>query len=169
MTTTPPESRLPPPPGFAPFVFPENDGGMDVEDLCTLFSGDSSLTLSPINRGSSDISNAPDVPEVGAWWPPLKDSLSVELLAVGYARLPLPSVDNSLMPELVWVPALPQPTGWIVEDDVPVPWWRLAQEGPFLAERSLESIRSLGPGCAFRNTTYVCQTMRNRWGITAFP
>ena len=70
MTTTPPESSLPPPPGFAPFVFPENDGGMDVEDLCTLFSGDSSLTLSPISRGSSDISNAPDVPEVGAWCPP---------------------------------------------------------------------------------------------------
>ena len=26
--------------------------------------------------------------------------------------------------------------------------------GPFLAERSPESIRSLGDGCAFRNTTY---------------
>ena len=30
----------------------------------------------------------------------------------------------------------------------------MAQEGPFLEERSAESIRSLGPGCAFRNTTY---------------
>ena len=27
MTTTSPESSLPPPLGFAPFVFPENDGG----------------------------------------------------------------------------------------------------------------------------------------------
>ena len=32
--------------------------------------------------------------------------------------------------------------------------WRLAQEGPFLAERSPSSIRYLGAGCAFRNTTY---------------
>ena len=32
--------------------------------------------------------------------------------------------------------------------------WRLAREGPFLAERSSSSIRCLGPGCAFRNTTY---------------
>ena len=73
---------------------------------------------------------------------------------VGYARLPLPSVDNSLMPELVWVPALPQPTGRVVDREVPVSRWRLAREGPFLEERSPESIRSLGPGCAFRNTTY---------------
>ena len=58
------------------------------------------------------------------------------------------------MPELVWVPALPQPTGRIVEGEVPVPRWRLAREDPFLAERSPESIHSLGPGCAFRNTTY---------------
>ena len=35
-----------------------------------------------------------------------------------------------------------------------VPRWRLAREGPFLEERSAESIRSLGPGCAFLNTTY---------------
>ena len=46
---------------------------------------------------------------------------------MGYARLPLPSVDNSLMPELVWVPALLQPMGRIVEGEVPVPRWRLAR------------------------------------------
>ena len=38
--------------------------------------------------------------------------------------------------------------------EVAVPRWRLAGDGPFLEERSTESIRSLGPGCAFRNTTY---------------
>ena len=54
--------------------------------------------------------------------------------AVGYARLPLPSVDNSVMPELVWVPALPQPTGRVVDREVPVPRWRLAWKGPFLEE-----------------------------------
>ena len=35
-----------------------------------------------------------------------------------------------------------------------VPRWRLAREGPFLAERSPSSIRCLGAGCACRNTTY---------------
>ena len=35
-----------------------------------------------------------------------------------------------------------------------VPLWLLAREGPFLAERSPSSIRCLGAGCAFRNTTY---------------
>ena len=35
-----------------------------------------------------------------------------------------------------------------------VPRWQLAREGPFLAERSPDTIRSPGAGCAFRNTTY---------------
>ena len=52
------------------------------------------------------------------------------------------------------MPALTQPTGRIVDGEVPVPRWRLAREGLFLAERSLESIRSLCLGCAFRITTY---------------
>ena len=41
-----------------------------------------------------------------------------------------------------------------VDREIPVPRWWLAREGPFLAERSTESIRSLGAGCALRNTTY---------------
>ena len=52
------------------------------------------------------------------------------------------------------MPALPQPTGRAADRKVVVPRWRLAREGLFLEERSAESIRSLGPGCAFRNTTY---------------
>ena len=35
-----------------------------------------------------------------------------------------------------------------------VPRWRLALEGPFLAERSSSSLRCFGVGCAFRNMTY---------------
>ena len=58
------------------------------------------------------------------------------------------------MPELVRMPALPQQTGRAVDRDIMVPRWQLAREGPFLEDRSVESIRSLGPGCAFRNTTY---------------
>ena len=51
-------------------------GGMDVDDLCTRISGDSSLTLSPISRGSSDLSDATDTPEVGALFSPIEDSSS---------------------------------------------------------------------------------------------
>ena len=105
---------------------------------------------------------------MGDLCPPLQDSSLEVIPAVGYARLPLPSVDNSLMPELVWVPALPQPTGRVVDREVPVPFWRLAPEGPFLEERSMESIRSLGPGCAFRNTTYRVSDYAEPQGITDF-
>ena len=145
---------MPPPPGIPQFVWPEDDGGMEIDDLWTRFSGYSSLTLSPISQESSDNPDATDVPVVGTLCPSLKDSSSEVIPAGGYARLPLPSVDNSLRPELVWVPALPQPTGRLVDREVPVPRWWLARAGPFLEERSPESIRSLGPGCAFRNTTY---------------
>ena len=148
------EYRVPPLPGFLPFLFPENDGGMDADELCARFGGVNSLTLSPISRESSDILHAMDVPVVGTLCLSSQDSSSEVIPAVGYAHVPLPSVDNSVMPELVWVPALPQPTGRGVDREVPVPRWRLAREGPFLEERSTESIRSLGPGCAFRNTTY---------------
>ena len=44
MQTTTPESGVPPPPGFLPFLFPENDGGMDIDDICARFGGLASLT-----------------------------------------------------------------------------------------------------------------------------
>ena len=154
MQTTTPESGVPPPPGFPPFLFPENDGGMDADDICARFGGLASLTFSQISGESSDISNTTDVPEVGVSLPPSLDSSSEVIPALNYAHLPLPSVDNGVMPELVWMPALPQPTGRAADREVAVPRWRLAWEGPFLEERSAESICSLGPGCAFRNTTY---------------
>ena len=94
------------------------------------------------------------MPESGVSCPPSLDSSSDVIPTVGYAHMPLPSVENGVMPELVWMPALPQPTERAVDREVAVPRWRLAREGPFLEERSAESIHSLGPGCAFRNTTY---------------
>ena len=88
-------SGLPPPPGFSPFIWPVDDGGMDVDDLCAQIGGDCSLILLPISRESSDLSDASDSPEVGVLISPLEDSSSEVTPAVGYARLPLPSVDNS--------------------------------------------------------------------------
>ena len=127
---------------------------MDADDICAWFGGLTSLTFAQIGRESSDISDETDVPEAGVSRPPSLDSSSEVIPTVGYAHMPLPSVDNSVMPELVWMPPVPQPTVWAVDREVAIPRWRLAREGPFLEERSAESIRSLGPGCAFRNTSY---------------
>ena len=154
MQATTPESGVPPPPGFPPFLFPENDGGMDADDICARFGGLASLTFSQISRESSDISHETDVPEAGVSRPTSLDSSSEVIPVVGYAHLPLLSVDNGVMPELVWMPALPQQAGRAADREIAVPRWRLAREGPFLEERSAESIHSLWPGCAFRNTTY---------------
>ena len=102
--TTTPKSGVLPPPGFPPFLFPENDGGMDVDDICARFGGLTSLTFAQICTDETD------VPEAGVSCPPSLDSSSEVIPTVSYARMPLPSVDNGIMPELVWMPALPQPT-----------------------------------------------------------
>ena len=50
-----------------------------------------------------------------------------------------------------------------------VPPWRLAREGPFLAERSSSSLRSFGAGCAFRNTTYRASDYASPSGEFGIP
>ena len=91
-----------------------------------LASGYWQVAMSPEAKRKPDIPHAPDVPPVGALCPPSQDSSSDVIPAVGYARLPLPSINNNVMPELVWVPALPQPKGRAADREVPVPRWRLA-------------------------------------------
>ena len=50
-----------------------------------------------------------------------------------------------------------------------VPRWRLAREGPFLAERSSSSLSSFGAGCAFRNTTYRASDYASPSGEFGIP
>ena len=50
-----------------------------------------------------------------------------------------------------------------------VPRWRLAREGPFLAERSSSVIRSFGAGCAFRQTTYLASDYASPSGAFGVP
>ena len=71
--TTTPESGMPPPPGFPPFLFPENDGGMDADDICAQFSGPTTLTFPQIGRELSDISYETEIPEVVVPRPPSPD------------------------------------------------------------------------------------------------
>ena len=90
--TITPKSGVLPPPGFL---------RMDGDDMCARFGGLTSLTYAQIGRESSDISDETDVPQAGVSWPPSLDSSSEVIPMVGYAHMPLPSVDNSVMPELV--------------------------------------------------------------------
>ena len=149
-----PESDRPPPPGFPPFVFPEDDRGMDADEIGTRFGGYATETCKQMDVGLPDIPEETEAPDLVVPRPPSPNNISEVMPAVGYACVPLPSVNNDVIPELVRMPAFPQTTGRAVDRESRVSRWRLAREGPFMEDRSAESIRSLGPGCAFRNTTY---------------
>ena len=60
---------------------------------------------------------------------------------------------NILRAPAMGVPRQPMETDGN-QDRKRIPRWRLAREGPFLHERSSASLRVLGTGCAFRQTTY---------------
>ena len=96
-------------------------GGMDADDICARFGGPASLIFPQIGRELSDISHETEVPEAVVPRPPSLDSPSEVIPAVGYAHLPLPSVNNGVLPELVRMPALPQPTGRAADREVVVP------------------------------------------------
>ena len=119
--TITPESGVPPPPGFPPFLFPENDGGMDADDICARFGGLELLTFAQIGRESPDIPDETDVLEAGVSLRPSLDSSSEAIPTVRYAHMPLPSVDNSVMPELVWMPPVPRPAVRAVDREVTIP------------------------------------------------
>ena len=156
---------IPPPLGFSPFSWPVDDGNMDIEQSCFPLNVDCSpdvLTgrpdvepsLSPITPVCADDSESVGSPEVGLLVSPLVDVRSDVAADVSRPVSPLPSVESLLLQDMLWAPVAPQSPD--VDDcrATPVPRWRLAREGPFLAERSPESIRSLGAGCAFRNMIY---------------
>ena len=145
------------------------------------FHGRSLMSMSPIEQSGSPLGDggSPDVlvshsdveppfspiaqdqdlvsvgsPDVGLLVSPLVDISTDSVSAVIRPLSQLPTVDNLFAQDRLWAPiAVPSPD---VGDrrETPAPRWRLAREGPFLAKRSPESIRSLGAGCAFRNTSY---------------
>ena len=74
--------------------------------------------------------------------PPVGDVCSGPTTDELRAVSPLPSVEG-LLQDLLWAPAAPGSPD-IADHRAPcssdqVPWWRLAREGPFLAERSPET------------------------------
>ena len=169
---------VPPPPGFRQFSWPRDDwmvGGdpslnMVVDELpgWSPWSAGGlpvdlpSLPLSPIVLDSSDDSVTVQVgssrdesytPSEVIGITPSAEVTDAELLADS----PLPSAEF-LLQDLQWAPAasLPQDVAGNGDSCSPskVLRWRLAREGPFLAEQSSSMLRSFGAGCAFWRTTY---------------
>ena len=160
---------LPPSPGFSPFAFPLNDGGLDADELCARLGMNCSSSLSPIGRVCSDIPELVVSPGVGVLVSLIVDGSSDVAPAVGYTGSSLLSVDSTCGQTMLWAPAAPQDMMQNVDREIPVPRWRLAQEGSFLAERSPESIRSLGAGCTFRQTTYYASDYASPVGDYGLP
>ena len=106
-----PESERPPPPGFPPFVFPEDDGGIDADEIFAHFGGYVTETCQQMDTGLPDIPEETEAPKLVVPGPPSPNDISEVMPAVGYACVPLPSVSNGVMPELIRMPALPQTTG----------------------------------------------------------
>ena len=144
---------IPPPPGFPPFSWPIVSGHVAIEQSGSPLGDDASpdvLVSHPdVEPPFSPIAHAQDSESVGSpdvelLVSPLVDVGTDSVTDVNRPVSPLPTVENLLVQDRLWAPvAVPSPD---VGDrrETPVPRWRLAREGPFLAERSPESIRSLG-------------------------
>ena len=77
---------------------------------------------------------------------------------------PSPPLEQIFVPDWMWAPvAVPLPA---IDGrrETPVPRWRLAREGPFLAQRSPESIRSLGLVAPSGIRCTTVRTMTRLWG-----
>ena len=73
----------------------------------------------------------------------------------------------------MWAPVAPRPPGISERGDMcssdKVPRWRLAREGPFLAEWPTVALSSFGAGCAFRNTSYQASDYASPSGELGIP
>ena len=156
-------------PGWFPGIY----GGLPVDMP--------SLTLSPIVPDSSDDSvtvimgssreESITPSEVIVIGPSVGDVLPVPTDAEIQADSPLPTAEG-LLADLLWAPVA-RPHGISGHGDQrssdSVPRWRLAREGPFLAEQSTAALSSFGAGCAFRNTSYRASDYASPSGEFGIP
>ena len=104
-------------------------------------------------------------PEVGVMVSPLVDVSSDLTADVQRTVSPLPSVEGLLL----WTPVVPRSPDVDDRYATPVPRWQLARKGPFLAERSPDSNRSLGLDVpSGKRPIGVRTTLRHR-GSSVFP
>ena len=103
---------------------------------------------------------------------PIGDALPVETDSKALSNSPSPDVVGTFS-ELPLGPVADSPQGMTNHGSRRslgrIPRWRLAREGPFLAERSSSSLHSFGAGCAFRNTTYRASDYASPSGEFGIP
>ena len=104
--------------------------------------------------------------------PPVEDVRPVPTDAEPLAHSPLPTAEG-LLADLLWALVAPRPPG-ISERGDPcssdkVPRWRLAREGPFLAERSTAALSSFGAGYAFWYASYRASDYASLTGEFGIP
>ena len=141
-----------PPPGFPPFSWPTAEECVVIERFGSSLNGGSLpdvLVSSPdVEPLSSPIAQEPDSASVDSpddvvLLSPLVDVSTDSVPEVIRPVAPSPPMEQPFAPDRLWAPvAVPSPA---IQNrrEIPVPRWRLAREGPFLGERSPESIRSL--------------------------
>ena len=78
-------------------MFPEDDGGMDADEIFVRFGGSATGTCQQMGPELPDIPEETKAPKVVVPRPPSPYNLSEVIPAVGYAYLPLPSVNNVIM------------------------------------------------------------------------
>ena len=159
---------IPPPPGFPPFSWPNADEYVVIERFGSSLHGGSLpevLVSSPdVEPPSSPIAQEPDSvsvdsPDDVVLLSPMVDVSTDSVLDVIRPVAPSPPMDQPFAPDRLWASvAVPSPA---IDNrrEIPVPRWWLAREGPFLAERSPESIRSLGLVARFEKRRTVIRTM----------
>ena len=163
---------IPPPQGFLPFSWPLALKHVEIEQSgCS--SGDGGSPDIPASQPDVEPPFSPIVhardsesvgsPDVGLLVSPLMDVGTDTGTDVSLPVFPLPTFENLFVQDLLWAPVAPD-----VDDlrESPVPRWRLAREDPFLAERSPESIRSLGAS-GIRHT--AVRTLTRLQGSSDFP
>ena len=80
-----PESERPPPPGFPPFIFPEDDGGMNADEICAKFGKYVAETCQQTDTRLCDIPEETEAPELVVPRPPSPKDMSDLMPTVGYA------------------------------------------------------------------------------------
>ena len=80
-----PESERPPPPGFPPFVFPEDDGGMNADEIYAQFGRYVAGTCQHTDTRLCDIPEETEAPELVVPGPPSPNDMSDVMPMVGYA------------------------------------------------------------------------------------
>ena len=156
----------PSPPCFPPFSWPITIECVTVERFGSSLGDGADVLVSYPNINPPSSADSPDDVHLIS---PLVDIGTDSVSDVIRPVAPSPPIEQIFTPDRLWAPvAVPSPA---IDDhrETPVPRWRLAREGPFLAERSPESIRSLGAGCAFRNTSYRCSDYDTPLGEFGLP